>query len=568
MLSWGLGATVVAACVLSSVIGLRLFYQSKMRDTLSIMYMELERMAFGIEREARTTAANRALPIERNFLVGIDGTLVSTSAPAKGVHKLKDLGIDTLGDFRDLTIISLDGEDFLARLEPASEGRARLSLSKVKVANWIGSAARSSNETHLYVLTRQGSVLFSNTSLVTAHNYLKRPLVQKFIDAPLRLGQVEFTAPDGKDWLGFFYEIAGTNMIAFAEAPKSVALAPVRAALQRMILATLASVLGSLLLLQMILRVVTGPIDALIRWTREIASGVFSVHSHGSACREIYELSASFTNMSGSLAARDTQIRALMVEQTKKARLEAEIDLARTVQLRLLPQGELPRESGLDLAISYTPMTELAGDWYGYAHDPETGCTIVAIADISGHGVGSAMFMTLVAGAFEDVRHTHKGLPFVDLFLEKTNTLIKSVGRKAWHATMQVMHYDPRTRTLDIVNAGHPFALMRANPDTNQAAKFINLPSEIIGVDKVVTAKKTVQLEIGDTFVIYSDGLIEASSPAGRQFGRKRLSKVFNDTIASDSARDIADRITAGMKEHLDGAPPADDVCILVAKAV
>ncbi len=585
LLSLGLGLAVLMICLGSGIFAMRNFRQEKMRDTLAIMYLELERTALGVEREAHGLASSVGL--------GQLGDVAGLRAPDAAARVNADLSLTAVrgklpkeahlakpssGSVRnadDQLILQFSGEDYLARVTDATETRLRLGeavaagryvlLWRTNVAEWVGTVAGRGSASRVYLLTRDGAMLYSNRDDVTAANYLSRPLVQKFIDAPLRLGQVGFKDDKGDDWYGFFYEVPGTNVVAFAEAPSSVALAPVRAALTRFVLVMLAALVFALILLQLFLGVVTAPITRLMQLTWQVAAGVFDIDIDAKGCREIQELALCFRDMSGSLASRDIKIQELMVEQLGKIRLESEIELARTVQKNLLPGVGLKKTSGLDLSILYLPMTELAGDWYGHAISDDGDETTVALADISGHGAGSAMFMTLIAGAFEELRLSHGGAPSPLAFIEKTHTLIHAVGKGAWHATMVVFKYRRSTGEIHIVGAGHPFPVLSSVVDGKRASTLVRLPSTYVGGDRLEYARADFKLERGMTLAIYSDGLVEAQNALGRRFGSRRLKEVFTREGTAQSLVDYASKQWRG---HLNESPADDDCCLLVARAI
>jgi serine phosphatase RsbU (regulator of sigma subunit) len=585
VLSVGLGFAVLLMGIGCGAYALHFFRQEKMRDTLAIMFLELERTALGVGREARSLGQSVGLGRREGFgglpapdvvvRVGEDRDLEVLRGSLPKGSKLPELETGQSSP-DDLTILQFGGVDYLGRIAGAGEagerlgepvaGRRFLVLWRTNVADWIGELAGRGTASRVYLLTRQGALLYTSTPDITAVNYLKRPLVQKFVQAPFRLGQVGFKDDAGADWYGFFYEVPGTNVIAFAEAPRSVALAPVRSAVLRFGLMMATGLILCLIILQVFLEVITEPIRRLMNLTRQVGAGVFDQDVDLAGCREIRELTASFRDMSGSLAARDARIQTLMAEQAGKIRLESEIELARTVQRKLLPHGGLKRESGLELGVLYLPATELAGDWYGYSMSDDGDETTLAIADISGHGAGSAMFMTLIAGAFEELRLAHGGSPPPRAFIEKTHSLIQAVGLGDWHATMLAVRFRRSTGELQVVNAGHTFPLLVRGMSDRPAVEVVKLPSMFVGGSALNLNELRLTLAAGEAFAMYSDGLLEAQNAGGRRFGIKSVRNVCLQR--SRGAGDLVDRMGKQWKAHLKEAAPTDDCCFLVARAV
>ena len=151
-----------------------------------------------------------------------------------------------------------------------------LLLWRINIGTWFVSANKALDQTNVYVVTKEGRLLYSNNPDITTVSYVNRPLVQKFIEIPFRQGQLEFSDHETKDAsYGFFYGIPDTNMVIFAETSRSNALGQVRTIMIRFIFVVLIVLIVSLVLLQLPLSSVTAPMHDLLKLVTEVSRGNF-----------------------------------------------------------------------------------------------------------------------------------------------------------------------------------------------------------------------------------------------------------------------------------------------------
>jgi hypothetical protein len=243
----------------------------------------------------------------------------------------------------------------------------------------------------------------------------------------------------------------------------------------------------------------------------------------------------------------------------ERERQRVELETAREIQSSILP--ELPSQlSGIELAHTYQPATEVGGDFYDVLA-LEDGRLAVAVGDVAGHGVSSGLVMSMVKSALA-VQVTFD--PEVTSVLGTLNRMVYQSARRRMLTTLSYALVDPVDRTLVYASAGHIFPLR-----VSAAGRAFELEAGEypLGVRPgYVPLVRTEKLEAGDYVVLLSDGLVEAS-PAGSDepFGFQRLSQSL-ERHAGGSAKAMLRGMLADLEAFTNGAPRSDDVTVLVLK--
>jgi sigma-B regulation protein RsbU (phosphoserine phosphatase) len=237
----------------------------------------------------------------------------------------------------------------------------------------------------------------------------------------------------------------------------------------------------------------------------------------------------------GHLALTSLQNARLVAEQIEMERLEQEIALARDAQERLLP-GQLPEVQGAEVAARTVPSREVGGDYYdvialpgGAEEDSEAdpGCLLLAIADVTGKGVPASLLMANLQAALRALVPADRAGE--SLSLSELAGCLNRVACQNTDAgtfvTFFVATYDPATRTLDYVNAGHnPPMLLRADGGDAGEPERLETGGLLLGVMRGASYETGhASLRPGDALAIFTDGAPEAMTPDGEEFGEKRL---------------------------------------------
>jgi phosphoserine phosphatase RsbU/P len=244
----------------------------------------------------------------------------------------------------------------------------------------------------------------------------------------------------------------------------------------------------------------------------------------------------------------------------EKKRLEGQLEVARQVQLELLPASD-PELAGYEISAYNFPTEEVSGDYYDWVriHDDQIG---IVIADVAGKGVPAALLMAFLRASLRAA--THIGYS-PQISMAKVNFLLWESIERNQFVTAFYGILDARNRTLAYANAGHnPPLLLNADG----SARFIEQGEVPLGMFRDTRYYEYyLSIEPGQTLVMYTDGVTEAQNPAEEEFGRDRL--VRSVKAASDlSARQMIDAIQRDIADWTDGRGSHDDVTFFVVKAL
>ncbi|MEJ7601826.1 MAG: SpoIIE family protein phosphatase [Kofleriaceae bacterium] len=257
----------------------------------------------------------------------------------------------------------------------------------------------------------------------------------------------------------------------------------------------------------------------------------------------------------------------------ERAALAREVELAATVQAELLP-GKGPHIHG-DLTVvgSWRPATRCGGYFWG-VYSLGNDRVLIAIGDVTGHGVASAMVTAAAAGAF-DVCVRRGPIDLVEL-VAALDAAVRRVGGGELAMTCFAAVVDTAARTITFVSCGHTTPYLCRLGDASTGASTgasIELHAlvargNLLGVG--VPAIPRVQqrpLQAGDLVVWYTDGVIEAQDPAGKPFGDRRLQQLLKKL---DRRRfgplAVHDTVQAHVAAHRGGRPLDDDETLVVAQ--
>jgi serine phosphatase RsbU (regulator of sigma subunit) len=239
-------------------------------------------------------------------------------------------------------------------------------------------------------------------------------------------------------------------------------------------------------------------------------------------------------------------------------RLDEQLRMAREIQVALLPRVA-PDVPGYDVAGVSVPAETMGGDYYDFFRlDPNRWA--LWLGDVSGKGLPASLLMANLQGALRGQIASDRRL----------NRSMRLAGRVLYHntdmdkfATVFCCILDTRDHTLTYCNAGHepPFHLGR-EPQPGRLA----VGGTVLGAfEDCAYRQETVPVAADDVLVAYSDGVVDAEDPLGRPFTDARLAQVLT-AHREQSARVIADAVVRAVAAHVSGAPPQDDITIMVVK--
>ncbi|MDB5097508.1 MAG: serine phosphatase [Cyanobacteria bacterium RYN_339] len=265
---------------------------------------------------------------------------------------------------------------------------------------------------------------------------------------------------------------------------------------------------------------------------------------------------------------------AMLDDRLFKDRMDQELQRAREVQEAMLPR-ELPATPGFAFAASSVPCFEASGDYYDFLPLPD-GRLGIAVADVAGKGIAAALATAMAKSGLYIQAQTD---PEVQPVLTALNKLIHNASKNAASKSFTTCIYavlDPAEMKLTYACAGHPPPL-HYSAAAGTITQFPILGGFPLGVRGHATYRaQDVRLAPGDVLLFYTDGVTEAQAPEdlpaggdpepGEPFETDRLAEVLVANHHRPAAA-IHDAIKQAVEAFTHGAPPADDLTLVVVKA-
>jgi sigma-B regulation protein RsbU (phosphoserine phosphatase) len=262
-----------------------------------------------------------------------------------------------------------------------------------------------------------------------------------------------------------------------------------------------------------------------------------------------------------SLVERSLEMRRLEEERDDLIRrLTEDLARARRFQKALLPK-DLPRSFGrVRVAASWVSCESVGGDLFDAVPLAEDRLLLM-LADVAGHGVAAALVTGMVKTAIGRSLQDGLGLaPAAGAVIEA----LAPLGQNRV-VTLFLGIVDPRARTLQYLNAGHPPAAVWA---AGRAPRLLGATTPLLSFGLKMGAEPAAAVPFGpgDRLAIYSDGLYEVRDPAGSEFGRDRLVRAV--TGHPGPIDRTVEEVMDEARRHAGGRPPDDDLTILLAEFV
>ena len=261
----------------------------------------------------------------------------------------------------------------------------------------------------------------------------------------------------------------------------------------------------------------------------------------------------------GVIAARTNA----MIEGLRhRTQLMRALDQAQAVQQSLLP-GKIPLRPGMEMAATAIYSGQTGGDYYDFLELAGDKLAVV-VADVSGHGIDSALLMASARGFLRQAALCLSDTSRIVTTLNRH--LARDVAASSHFITMFMLVLDPVNKRLEWVRAGHDPAMIY-DPATGEFSELMGrgLPLAV-DQESAFLAQRLAEWPQGKVLVLGTDGLWESFSPDGSvMYGKDRLREVIRSN-AEKSAQAILDAVTADWREFLDGGAQEDDVTLVVIR--
>ena len=305
--------------------------------------------------------------------------------------------------------------------------------------------------------------------------------------------------------------------------------------------------IGVELLHMAIVLVISQPKDEAVRLVKSVIIPMVAANAIGIA---VY--GAIMMNL---LRERSLEKAALM--------MEGELAVAREIQMSLVPKTfpPVPVREEFSLYATLEPAREVGGDLFDF-YSVGDNRFFFMIGDVSGKGVPAALFMAVTRSFMKAAMQSADEA--LGRILSRVNTMLCEGNDASMFVTAFCGVLDIQAGEITYINAGHnPPVIMKGDGSVAFLKVTANLP--LGAMDDMEYGEGTLHLAKGDTLVLYTDGVTEATNRQKDFFTEEALLKVLEDA-RGESVRGIVDNTLTAVHQFAAGSPPADDITLLVLR--
>ena len=248
----------------------------------------------------------------------------------------------------------------------------------------------------------------------------------------------------------------------------------------------------------------------------------------------------------------------VLLEVADRLSLKGELEVAREIQLAMLPSGTY-RSCDIEICGMTQPANTVGGDFYDVLPMAD-GRVIVTLGDVAGKGSPAALLMALLLAVLRTLVDENEDAPTL---MARLNVQICRHTPATRFITLFYGVYDPASGRLTYVNAGQNPPLIRRRDGTYERLDGTGVALGMF--EKSTYGSVDTMLDPGDTLVMYSDGITEAESPNGQPLEESGLEQVVSTYAASPPA-EMGAAVLKAVEHHAEAKRFADDLTILILK--
>lgn len=252
--------------------------------------------------------------------------------------------------------------------------------------------------------------------------------------------------------------------------------------------------------------------------------------------------------------------RQMKHNQERLIDIEKELNMAKTIQSSIIPHNfdPIPGNKVFEILGSMTPAKHIGGDFFDFFPLPDNRLGF-AIADVSGKGIPAALFMTMSRGLLRSLGQ--KGLSPLEC-VTQLNTLLSVENESSMFVTAFYGIYDYVKGLITYCNAGHnPPYLIRSSGDLEQIGRGEGIALGVT-TDLITYREHVLQIQSGDTLLLYTDGITEAMNTTRHLFGEPRLEASLK-AHRLDTLPKLIEAVTDDVAHFSEGREQTDDVTLL-----
>ena len=326
------------------------------------------------------------------------------------------------------------------------------------------------------------------------------------------------------------------------------------------------TVMGALAVLTVVVYLLASLVSGILvfriaRATRRLSIGFAEIEKGNFAHRAVLKGHDQLSALLASFNAMAAHLGVSVREKAEKEALEHELTVARDLQRRLLPPADFACP-GVEIAVDFAPAAAIGGDFYDLSYAERL--LTVSVADVSGHGLPAGLVMATAKASLGMLARTGSGgVRLMELLHEE---ILRTTERRTF-VTLAHLVFDLGKGIVSYTNAGHPYPYRMRKDGT---ALALSNPARPLGLP-LSGGWHTVEepLAAGDCWVIFSDGLIEATrgtaARSDESWGFERLEEVLRAGPAPSAAA-LKDRILDAQRAFTHRTDTEDDRTLLVLR--
>ncbi|MBU0578345.1 PP2C family protein-serine/threonine phosphatase [Patescibacteria group bacterium] len=259
-----------------------------------------------------------------------------------------------------------------------------------------------------------------------------------------------------------------------------------------------------------------------------------------------------------------TDLEKISYDIKERRRMSSELDIASKIQQDVLPK-EAPETPGLDIVAKTRSAAEVGGDTFDFLMSPDKNQLFVYIGDVTGHGVPAGLIMMMVdtlvtAMVSQGVSNGR------DLIVNTNNLLTPRISSRLF-MTSVMLRWDKQAQKMYYTGAGHEHILVyRTKTEIVETIRSGGIALGMIPNVAQIVQEKEIPLEIGDTIVLYSDGITEAKDKIGNMYELDKLTASLKRHGYRPSAESIFDNLTKDFSNFVGEYVQVDDITMIVIK--
>ena len=327
---------------------------------------------------------------------------------------------------------------------------------------------------------------------------------------------------------------------------------------------------------------ITRPIERITQASEDMADGNLKQYVKHTRLVELDKLGNSFNRMADQLKElfdtledkvkqRTTELATANHEiitlnerlKQENLRMGAELDIVRQMQQMILPNAEELKIDGLDIAAYMQAADEVGGDYYDVLNTD--GVVTLGIGDVTGHGLESGILMLMAQTAVRTLKEIQETDPV--RFLDALNrTLYKNVQRmnSEKSLTLAILNYSQGRVSI---SGQHEETIIVRNGGEVERIDTMDLGFPIALDDDIAEfiSHISLELQLGDGIVLYTDGIPEAQDIKKKQYGIEQMCEVISQNWHL-SAEEIKQAVIDDLRGHIGTQKVVDDITLLVVK--